>query len=105
MNRLKALFEEPEELPALEHYFIVWAESGYYVVSPRTARDLLAQLRRFPRPRWVRFIDHVGAVILLRTATVQGLVESSRAQRQAERNFGRARRQEEEMDRRPEDDE
>ena len=104
MYRLKAFFEEPEDVPGIDDYFVVIAVSGYYVVTPATAGQLLAQLRRFPQPRWLRFADHVGSAIQLRANTVQAIVESTTAQRQGDRDFRRARNLEEKADRRPWED-
>ncbi len=104
MNRLKAYFEEPEDVPAVDDFFLVLSAAGYYVVTPATAAQVVAQLGRFPRPRWLRFSDHVGSTIHLRADTVHAVVESTTAQRQGERDFGRARRLEEKADRRPWED-
>ncbi len=104
MNRIKAYFEEPEDVPAVDDYYVVLSETGGYVVTAAVAAQMLAQLRRFPRPRWIRFTDHVGSAIHLRTDTVQGLVESTTAQRQGERDFRRARQLEEKADHRPWED-
>ncbi len=104
MNRIKAYFEEPEDVPAVDDYYLVMTAAGYYVVTPDAVAQVLVQLRRFPRPRWVRFTDHVGAAIHLRTDTVTAVVESTTAQRQGERDFRRARDLEEKADYRPWED-
>ncbi len=104
MNRLMAYFEEPEDVPAVDDYFVVVTDSGYFVITPGTAEQVAALLRRFPRPRWLRFTDHVGSAIHLRADTVLAVVQSTTAQRQGERDFRRARDQEEKADRRPWED-
>lgn len=104
MNRIKAYFEEPEDVPAVDDYFVVMTESGYFVVAPDMAAQVLTQLRRFPRPRWIRFIDHVGSAINVRANTVEAVIESTTAQRQGDRDFRRARLLEEKADHRPWED-
>ncbi len=104
MNRITAYFEEPEDVPAVDDFFVVVATAGYYVITPDAAEQVAALLRRFPRPRWLRFTDHVGSAIHLRADTVLAVVQSTTAQRQGERDFRRARKLEEKTDRRPWED-
>ncbi len=104
MNRLKDYFEEPEDVPALDSYFVVQSEWDSYVVTRETATAILAQLRRLIRPRWLHFTDHVGSAVHVRTALVEAVFESTTAQRQGERDFRRARKLEEKTDRRPWED-
>jgi hypothetical protein len=73
-------------------------------VTRATAAQVVAQLGRFRRPRWLHFADHVGAAIHLRADTVDAVFESTIGQRQAERDFRRARKLEERADHRPWED-
>ncbi|HET9985880.1 MAG TPA: hypothetical protein VFQ38_19935 [Longimicrobiales bacterium] len=104
MNRLKDYFEEPEDVPTLDNYYVVRCGWTSYVVTRETAAEVVARLGRFRRRRWLHFTDHVGAAVHVRTDTVVAVFESTTGQRQAEREFERARKLEEKADRRPWED-
>ena len=66
---------EPSVRPTVwfSEWFVVYAETGTWLVSRETARQLRRALARpWPR-RWVRFRDVSGAVIRVRKARIQSL--------------------------------
>jgi hypothetical protein len=94
INRLKDLFEEPEEKPPVEDYFEIDGTCGTYYVDRATAQQLAAALGKRWRPRWLRFTDVFGAELRVRTDTIRGILESNSATRRSERAFRRKQRRE-----------
>ena len=103
-NRLKKYFgEEPDPEPAKD-FFRVISGVDDFAVSAEVAAEIERALDHRPPPHWVTFTDLSGARHRILASTIKGISESTVAQRQAEREFRRARRDEEKADRRPWDD-
>lgn len=106
INRLKDYFgEEPEERPPAEEYYIVVSDVGYFFVTRETAQRIAQELARRRPPRWITFEDIVGSEIRVRPSKLDAVFESTAEQRARERAFNRARKQEEQRDRRLWEDE
>ena len=58
-------------------YWFVSTSSSSYAVSGVMAHEVKRALDRWPRRRWVRFVDLTGAVIRLRTATIESIEQCS----------------------------
>ena len=100
MNRLSDFFqEEPEQ--EYGDFFVVAGEFGAACVTRETAERIEAVLDRRDVPAWITFEDRVGSRLRVRTALIRSIGESTAAQRAADRRLERARRHEEEQDRRP----
>jgi hypothetical protein len=103
MNRIQHMLDERAESPRCDDFFIVSGEFGRVFVTREAARRLRTTLTRMFVPRWTSFRDITEALFTVRTAHVHTIVESTFAQRNASRQFWRAREKEEEEnpDRRP----
>jgi hypothetical protein len=99
MNRLSDLFEEELE-QEYGDFFVVAGDFGAACVTRETAERIEAMLDRRDVPTWVTFEDRVGSRLRVRTALIRSIGESTAAQRAADRRLERARRREEEQDRR-----
>ncbi|HEV2150439.1 MAG TPA: hypothetical protein VGR37_23770 [Longimicrobiaceae bacterium] len=104
INRLKEYHGEPEERAPEDDYFEITSEAELFYVSQETARRIVHQLRRFWVPRWIRFTDLCGSEVEVRSRLIESVHESTTTQRQARRDFHRARKLERKADRRPWDD-
>ena len=100
MNRLSDFFEEDSELDYGD-FFVVAGDFGAACVTRETAERIEALLDRRDVPAWVTFEDRVGSRLRVRTALIRSIGESTAAQRAADRRLERARKREEEQDRRP----
>lgn len=100
INRLMSYFEEPQERFEAD-FWTIGVECGYLYVTRETAEDVMRQLNRFWRPRWLRFTDIFGSTVVIRSQEVQGVYECTGEQRALEREFRRARFREEQPDRPP----
>lgn len=100
-NRIRPFAAAPEEEPAYGDFVVVSGPFGSACVCASTARAIERVLDRRWRPRWLVFRDRAGSRWRVRTGEVRLLVESTVAQRAADRDLERARRQEERQDRRP----
>ena len=58
-------------------YWVVSTASMTYPVSEVMVRLVEDALDRWPRPRWVRFVDLSGAVVRLRTVTIESVEQSA----------------------------
>lgn len=58
-------------------YWVVSTVSNSYPVSGMMARLVEGALDRWPRPRWVRFVDLSGAVVRLRAAAIESIEQSA----------------------------
>lgn len=93
INRLKQ-FDLGGEAPSPpEDYWIVEARRDTFFVPAAAAAGLLAQLEG-RAPRWIRFTTLSGAAIRIRARAIDCVRESTAAQRQAARDFHKARRDE-----------
>ena len=77
-----------------DDYFVVLASDAYWYVSARMARYIESRLDRFPRPRWIAFVDVFGARVRVRSDLVEAVHQSYRDQRAASRAFRDARQAE-----------
>jgi hypothetical protein len=102
INRLQDYFgPEPEERPPNEEYYIVAGEAGCFFVTRETAQRIATELARRRPPRWLVFRDLAGSEIRVRPGRLDVVCECTAEQRARERAFYRARKQEQERDRRP----
>lgn len=85
-------------------FFVVSGEFGAVCVTRETAVEIERQLDRRWRPAWITFRDRVGSRLRVRTRGIRAICESTEAQRAGDRQLDRARRREEESDRRPWED-
>ena len=100
MNRLSDFFEEDSE-QEYGDFFVVAGDFGAACVTRETAERIEALLDRRDVPTWITFEDRVGSRLRVRTALIRSIGESTAAQRAADRRLERARKREEEQDRRP----
>lgn len=100
-NRLERYLEERPEPGPAEDYFEVQGRFETYYVSRDVAESVTATLARRRQPRWTSFVDLSGSAVRVRTALIDCVRESTRTQREAGREFFRARRKEAKADRRP----
>lgn len=100
MNRLSDLFDEDSE-QGYGDFFVVAGEFGAACVTRETAERIEAVLDQRDVPTWISFDDRVGSRLRVRTALIRSIGESTAEQRAADRQLERARRREEEQDRRP----
>lgn len=93
------LNESPDE--NLGDYFVVAGEFGVVSITSETAATIEAMLDRQCVPVWIVFDDRAGSRLRIRTRHIRSIVESTAAQRAADRRYDRARQREEQNDRRP----
>lgn len=58
-------------------YWVVSTSSSGYPVSGMMAGLVERALDRWPRPRWVRFVDLSGAVVRLRATAIESIEQSA----------------------------
>ena len=70
---------EHEQSEVLLHagYHVVVTQQGNYIVSTVMAHHIEQQLDRWPRPRWITFVDVAGARVRIRSRLIEGLEQSS----------------------------
>jgi arginine/ornithine N-succinyltransferase beta subunit len=91
-------FQEPERLnPRYPEYFVLLSAAGQWVVGREMARFIERELDRWPRRRWIRFVDVLGARVRLRTDLIRALRQSSLEIREDWRRF-KDERQKESLD-------
>jgi len=95
MNRLEQYLDDEEPLMPERNYWVVETQTGYWVVSADTAREVERVIERLWRPRWLVFRDLTGGRRRIRTGTVECLYESTSQQRAYRRAFDRERALEE----------
>jgi hypothetical protein len=105
INRLKDYFAEPEGRPPEEEFYIVSGDAGYFFVARETAQRIAQDLARRRPPRWIVFRDLAGSEIRVRPRKIDVVCESTAEQRAHDRAFNRARKAEDERDRRLWDEE
>ena len=88
MNRLTGLVQQRGPPPGPEYYVL---RSIYWtvLVSRDTAQSVMRQLQRWRVPRWICVVDVSGSEIWLPSASIQALVQSTPAQREADRKLRR----------------
>jgi hypothetical protein len=74
--------EEPQQARSDEvllHpcYHVVLTRQGTHVVSTVMARHIERELERWPRPRWITFVDVAGGRVKLQSRLIEGLEQSS----------------------------
>jgi len=82
-------------------FFVVAGERWCAGVTSETAAHIEAVLDRDVVPKWIVFDDRVGSRYRVRTRHIRSIVESTAAQRAADRRYDQARQQEDKEDRRP----
>lgn len=90
LNRITLRSEEPEERARAPDYWLVQARSGTFAVSAEVAARIKSELRRFWRPRWIRFVDLSGSEIQLASKMIEMVGESRSSQRAFDRMLRRA---------------
>ena len=91
------MHEQQETRPELlypEYHVLVMRECNH-AVSTVMARHVERQLDRWPRPKWVTFVDLSGARIRVRTAAIEGMEHSTPESRELRRRFREEREREE----------
>jgi hypothetical protein len=68
-------------------YWVVSTLTTGYPVSGMMARLVEQALDRWPRPRWVRFVDLSGAVVRLRAAAIESIEQSAHETRSLRRRL------------------
>ena len=58
-------------------YWVVSTSSTSYPVSGAMVRLVEEALDRWPRPRWVRFVDLSGAVVRVRAGAIESIEQSA----------------------------
>ena len=86
--------EEQRETPRYAEYFVLDTADGCWMISRQMAVFIEHELDRWPRPRWIRFVDVVGARVRLRTELIRSLGQSSAEIRSEWRRFYKEREQE-----------
>ena len=82
----------PESL--YPEYHVLVMRQCVHAVSTVMARHVERQLDRWPRPRWVTFVDLSGARIRVRADAIEGLEHSTPESRELWRRFREERERE-----------
>lgn len=104
VNRLTTYFEQPQDGPHDQDYWVVSSPTAWYCVDEPTAERIQEELERRRPPRWLRFVDLFGSAVRVRSRDIDQVVESTIDQRAAGRAFRQARQREETGDRPPWDE-
>ena len=75
-------------------YFVLETDNGEWLLSRNMAVFVESELDRWPRRRWIRFIDLTGASVRVQTDLVRVLRQSSLETRSEWRRFKYERQQE-----------
>ena len=75
-------------------YFVLETDNGEWLLSRNMAVFVESELDRWPRRRWIRFIDLTGASVRVQTELVRVLRQSSIETRSEWRRFKYERQQE-----------
>ena len=92
--REKAAQSEQEEVLLHPGYHVVLTKQSCYVVSTVMARHIERELDRWPRPRWITFVDVAGGRVKVRPGVIEGLEQSSTETRELWRRWRKQRDQE-----------
>jgi len=92
--------EEPEQARSEEvqwhpGYHVVVTRQCNYVVSTVMARHIERELDRWPRPRWITFVDVSGARVKVLARLIEGFEQSSVETRELWRHWRKQREREE----------
>ena len=83
--------EERPQQDRLESFFpdyhIVVMRQCSHMVSTVMARHIERELDRWPRPRWITFVDVTGARFRVRAEAIEGIEQSTRESRDLLRRF------------------
>ncbi len=101
MNRILQLLNERAEFPPYDEFFVVSGEFGRVFVTREVACCLRKTFNRLVEPKWLEFRDCTGSLIRVRARLVNVIVESTAATRAADREFAKARRDEDNANQRP----
>jgi len=104
MNRITSYLSESAEDPQYGDFYLVYGEFGCFGVTHAEAQRIESLLDRWRVPTWIVFHDRAGSRVRVRARGIRSLVESTAAQRAIDRQFDRARNDEEKKDRRSWDD-
>src|SRR5258708_38254584 len=69
--------ERERVVPSYPEYFVLLSAAGQWIVGREMARFIERELDRWPRRRWIRFGDVLGARTCLRTDLIRALRQSS----------------------------
>jgi hypothetical protein len=86
--------KEEQKEPRYAEYFVLASYAGEWMISRRMAEFVEEELDRWPRPRWIRFIDLTGASVRLRADLIKAVRQSSLEIRGEWRRFKDERKQE-----------
>jgi hypothetical protein len=77
-----------------QDHHIVATSAFDYIVSTLMAKHIEQELDRWPRPRWITFVDVCGSRVKIRASLIQGLQQSSLETRELGRKWREQRRKE-----------
>jgi hypothetical protein len=86
--------EEQREVLRYSDYCVLKSALGDWMISRRMAEFVETELDRWPRRRWISFVDVTGARVRMRAELIRGLRQSSMEIRSEWRRFKFERRQE-----------
>ena len=101
MNRIARHLDESPDNPTYGDFVVISGAFGRVSISHEVAHRIVTVLNRWFVPAWIEFPDRVGSLVRVRSRDIRVLVESTVAQRAADRRLDRARNEEEDGDRRP----
>ncbi|HWC73342.1 MAG TPA: hypothetical protein VG454_05330 [Gemmatimonadales bacterium] len=93
-KREKAAQSEHEEVLLHPGYHVVLTPQFDYIVSTVMARHIECELERWPRPRWITFVDVAGGRVKIKSQTIEGLAQSSTETRELWRLWRKQREKE-----------
>jgi DNA-nicking Smr family endonuclease len=97
-NQLKDRSEQCSDRSPEHEYFVIRVGHMGYAVSGATAAEVMRLISRRWPPRWIGFVDLHGARVRIRSRLITMIHESTAIHRQRERDFERARTEEEKAD-------
>lgn len=86
--------QKKKEAPRYTEYFVLVTGAGQWSISRYMAAFVESELDRWPRRRWIRFIDLTGATVRVRVDLIKALRQSSTDIRGEWRRFKDERKQE-----------
>lgn len=91
----EARMEHEREEKRYSDYFVLDIGSfSSWMISREMAAFVERELDRWPRPRWIKFVDVAGARVRLRSELIRSLRQSSAEIRDEYRRFSRERDEE-----------
>jgi hypothetical protein len=79
--------EKAREEQRYTEYFVLESYAGDWMISRRMVEFVESELDRWPRRRWICFVDLLGARVRLRAELIKALRQSSPAIRGEWRRF------------------